>query len=113
MKGEGCHAFGGFQGPNRGEHQVNLEVGFCDGKSTIQHELFHSLGVAHEHVRPDRDDYLTVNWPRIDVSFLYIHFYKNKIIVVQLSSCSGSSVLKTLNSTPKDSIQKKGAELVL
>lgn len=29
--------------------------------STPLHELMHALGVFHEHTRPDRDDFITVN----------------------------------------------------
>ena len=33
----------------------------CMLKGTIQHEMLHALGFLHEHVRPDRDQFVTVN----------------------------------------------------
>ena len=34
----------------------------CAGESegTVHHEVMHALGVHHEHVRADRDDYIDV-----------------------------------------------------
>uniref|UniRef100_A0A915MRX6 Metalloendopeptidase n=1 Tax=Meloidogyne javanica TaxID=6303 RepID=A0A915MRX6_MELJA len=34
------------------------------------HEVMHALGVEHEHIRPDRDDSITVLWDNIDAQFL-------------------------------------------
>ena len=28
--------------------------------------LFHALGALHQHNRPDRDDYITINWEVLD-----------------------------------------------
>ncbi|CAD5213821.1 unnamed protein product [Bursaphelenchus okinawaensis] len=37
-----------------------------DSKGIAIHETLHSIGVAHEHVRTDRDDHIRINWENID-----------------------------------------------
>lgn len=37
-------------------------------KETIQHETMHSLGVKHEHQRPDRDNYVDMVYENMDKS---------------------------------------------
>ena len=56
----------GFDSPNR-YHKLNLNgFGcFCAGTRTPLHELLHSLGFWHEHQRPDRDEYIKMNWTNI------------------------------------------------
>ncbi|XP_050711762.1 astacin-like metalloprotease toxin 5 [Eriocheir sinensis] len=34
-------------------------------RGTVMHELMHSLGLGHEHNRPDRDEYVTVDFDNI------------------------------------------------
>ena len=34
---------------------------------TIVHELVHTLGFVHEHTRPDRDDFISVNMDNIQL----------------------------------------------
>lgn len=41
---------------------------FCT-KGTIIHELLHCLGFLHMHMSPERDDYITLNWPNIKEDF--------------------------------------------
>ncbi|XP_064629039.1 zinc metalloproteinase nas-4-like [Lineus longissimus] len=53
---------------------VHLEPG-CLGKSTLHHELMHSLGFYHEQSRTDRDDYITIHWENMDKG-VYSQFKK-------------------------------------
>ncbi|OXA38971.1 Meprin A subunit alpha [Folsomia candida] len=37
----------------------------CNLYGTAIHEIIHALGFYHEHTRPDRDNYVTVDWSQI------------------------------------------------
>jgi Astacin (Peptidase family M12A) len=54
-----CHSAVG-QSRRLVEYQLNLGTG-CWNQRNITHELGHAFGFIHEHQRPDRDSYLTVD----------------------------------------------------
>lgn len=65
--GEGCFSTLGYQG--HGGQPINLDPDpyqKCESFSTVQHELLHALGLAHEHSRIDRDKYVKINWNVFD-----------------------------------------------
>ena len=58
----------------------------CTVLRTIVHEIFHGLSFYHTHTRPDRDDYVRINFENVQHSqqgefeycsgiFLFIHWY--------------------------------------
>jgi len=61
---KGCSASIGFN--KLGYFRVNLHPLTCLGKfGKIQHELIHLIGFRHEHSRPDRDDYVIIDWSNV------------------------------------------------
>jgi hypothetical protein len=44
-------------------------------KSVAMHEFIHALGFNHEHNRPDRDKYVTINYRNISPSIIYLINY--------------------------------------
>jgi len=53
-------------GYKRGESMVHLGPS-CDLKVTY-HEIFHMLGAIHTQNRPDRDQFVDINWDNIQVA---------------------------------------------
>ncbi|XP_055013865.1 low choriolytic enzyme-like isoform X2 [Boleophthalmus pectinirostris] len=47
------------------KQKLSLSKKGCLNPATIQHELLHALGFAHEHTRSDRDDHVTVLYQNI------------------------------------------------
>ncbi|XP_066923615.1 astacin-like [Clytia hemisphaerica] len=56
--GQGCSSPVGRTGRNR----ISLQAPGCQNKGTILHEIGHSIGLLHEQSRPDRDQYVTINY---------------------------------------------------
>lgn len=42
-----------------------IEIGSSCDHQTAMHEIGHALGLIHEHCRPDRDNYITINFNNI------------------------------------------------
>uniref|UniRef100_UPI00358F10D0 meprin A subunit beta-like isoform X2 n=1 Tax=Myxine glutinosa TaxID=7769 RepID=UPI00358F10D0 len=61
VKDSGCWSYVGKQSGRQ-----KLSIGYrCDQVSIVEHELLHALGIWHEQSRPDRDDYVTIQWNNI------------------------------------------------
>ncbi|UJR35535.1 hypothetical protein I4U23_028289 [Adineta vaga] len=71
--GNGCSAHVGYM--NYYQSVMTLEQNGCFNPGNIQHELMHVIGFYHEQSRPDRDNYVQVNWENIEES-MYIGFDK-------------------------------------
>ena len=62
---DGCWSYVG-RNYYSGEQEVSLQSDGCVYTGTAVHELCHAVGFWHEQNRPDRDDYITVNFANID-----------------------------------------------
>jgi astacin len=61
-------------GRTGGRQILSLGAGCHDVGSTL-HELCHAIGLYHEHMRYDRDQYLQIDWPNI-LPNMYDQFQK-------------------------------------
>lgn len=49
-----------------GSNILNLNLNKCFRViGHAMHEMLHTLGVYHEHMRPDRDDHISIEWQNI------------------------------------------------
>jgi hypothetical protein len=68
ISGQGCWSYIGCIG---GMQDVSLQAGGCTYAGISAHELMHALGFHHEQNRPDRDNYVTINFQNIQSSAAY------------------------------------------
>ena len=62
VNGSGCSSYVGRVG---GAQNMSLRRSGCTGVSTTTHEFGHAVGLSHEQTRPDRDQYVRINWDNI------------------------------------------------
>ncbi len=60
IPGDGCASWVGRQG---GEQEI--WVGEDCSIGSLIHEIGHAVGFEHEHTRPDRDQYISIEWDNI------------------------------------------------
>jgi choriolysin L len=66
VKGPGCGAQVGFR-KNRTEPMAVMYDTLClRMPGAVQHEMFHVVGLFHEHNRPDRDEYLDIFYENVE-----------------------------------------------
>lgn len=65
INGSGCWSFVGRQA-KEGVQEVSLKIPGCLTNAIVAHEFIHALGFFHEQSRPDRGDWVDVQWENID-----------------------------------------------
>ncbi|XP_052224003.1 uncharacterized protein LOC127839660 [Dreissena polymorpha] len=58
-----------FVGRLTGPQYISLDPQICMTVPIILHEIGHAIGLYHEHMREDRDNYLTVNYKNISQEY--------------------------------------------
>ena len=54
-------------------YHVFGKTGSFQFTGVVVHEMLHIMGVIHEQNRPDRDNFVTINWANIQVSMVPIY----------------------------------------
>merc|ERR1712140_7587 len=67
-----------------GKQQLSLSSGCASLIGIPVHELMHAIGYMHEQSRPDRDQYITINWENM-----------NSMYQSQFSVCNNCDVQDT------------------
>jgi hypothetical protein len=73
----GCYTnLGAYSGPVPSASQrrvFNFSASWCWAQDKLLHEIGHVLGLMHEHQRPDRDTYVTLNLANVQSGFAYAY----------------------------------------
>lgn len=83
-----------------GKQDISIGRG-CGRKGIIQHEIFHALGRLHEQSRPDRNQYVTINWHNIEpnkgkwFSIMQVLLHGNDLLFGQVSRETSGFYLQT------------------
>jgi hypothetical protein len=64
IDGNGCDSFKGKL-IEETQQKLNLNRRQCMNEATIAHELIHALGFDHEQNRPDRDEWVKINFKNV------------------------------------------------
>ncbi|XP_053550175.1 high choriolytic enzyme 2-like [Bombina bombina] len=103
-------------GRNGGSQTVSVDKAGCMWVGIIEHEISHSLGLHHEHVRGDRDQYVTVQWSNIadgySGNFAVTETYNKELTPYDYGSImhygrtafSANGISPTLVATPDDTV---------
>jgi hypothetical protein len=75
------------------EQEINFDPFYCLDNGTIQHEFLHALAFHHEQVRPDRDDYLLVNFDNISEKHVHNFVLVENSVVLGTEFDYGSVML--------------------
>ncbi|GBO08640.1 Astacin [Araneus ventricosus] len=89
--GGGCHSYIGRIG---GQQPFSLSTSGCLTEGIILHEMSHTVGIIHEHNRPDRDNYIKIllqNIPEGENIF-YVEYFFGKALDLPLTSSSEPKV---------------------
>ncbi|XP_069805665.1 embryonic protein UVS.2-like [Dendropsophus ebraccatus] len=65
VSSKGCVAYVGRLGEGQ---MLGVDSNGCMYRGIIQHEINHALGFYHEHMRSDRDDYVTIRYQYISAA---------------------------------------------
>ncbi|CAF0955550.1 unnamed protein product [Brachionus calyciflorus] len=74
INSNGCWSYVGKVVSN-GAQTLSLQIPGCVHTGIVAHEFIHALGFLHEQSRPDRDDYISINFENI-ISGMEYNFNK-------------------------------------
>ncbi|MBB6461748.1 M12 family metallopeptidase [Flammeovirga kamogawensis] len=97
-------------------HQnINLTSG-CFGEDKVLHEVFHALGVHHEHNRSDRDDYIEMFWENIKTNYFFAFTKQNEAVDPAYGSYDYKSIMHynshAFTKTGNPVFKKRNGELI-